>query len=120
MAIIALNSRKNKRLAEGKSCVISTIQVEHRKCSVEKASFFNVPRTSSLLLAGLVSRVTAREEEEVQEQMEEVTTVRKRLNMSEHELSLPQHSVGEVERAVLHFFGKWQKFTNITITAVEF
>lgn len=64
--------------------------------------------------------MTAREEEEVQEQMEEVTTVRKRLNMSEHELSLPQHSVGEVERAVLDFFGKWQKFTNITITAVEF
>lgn len=51
--------------------------------------------------------MTAREEEEVvQEQMEEVTTVRKSLKMSEHELSLPQHSVEEVERAIIGFFGK--------------
>lgn len=54
----------------------------------------------------------------MQEQMEEVTTVRKRLNMSEHELSLPQHSVEEVERAIIGFFlGKWQKFTKTTIKA---
>lgn len=101
--------------------VLSTIQVENLNSSVEKAFFFfNVPRTSRLLLAGLVSRVTARELDEVQEQMEEVTTVRKRQNMSEHELGLTQHSVEEVERAIAGFcFGKWQKFTKTTIKATS-
>lgn len=60
---------------------------------------------------GLVSRLTAREEEEVQEHMKEVTTVRKKRKISEHELSLSLRSREEVERTITGIFGKRQKFT---------